>query len=237
MSPTNATTTDGRSVDKPPRPAETEASIVEAARSILAEGGLAALSMRTVADRVGLSATAIYRYFDGKEDLVSRVVRAGYQRFGQYVTEAAEQQPEGSLERLFALGDAYVRFAFENQEHFRVLYSLQTSPRDIEELPGSGGYELLRRLVVDAIEAGNLRRGDPDVIAHYLWTSVHGLVTLALACNIECRDCSVIKDLPHSAVQLYQDFIPFLTDGLRPGNGIAAERDAEPIQKPESKAR
>jgi AcrR family transcriptional regulator len=236
MSPTSATPTNGRSADKAPRSAETEASIVEAALRIIAEGGLAALSMRTVAERVDLSATAIYRYFDGKDDLVSRVVRTGYQRFGQYVTEAAEQHPEGSLERLFALGDAYVRFAFENQEHFRVLYSLQTSPRNIEDLPGSGGYELLRRCVVDAMEAGNLRRGEPDVIAHYMWTSVHGLVTLALACNIECRDCSVIKDLPHSAVQLYRDFIPFLTDGLRPVNATVAEPGDEPASKPESKA-
>jgi AcrR family transcriptional regulator len=237
MSRTNATTTGRTSTDKAPGSAETEAAIVEAARSIIAEGGLSALSMRIVADQVGLSATAIYRYFDGKDDLVGRVVRTGYQRFGQYVTEAAEKHPEGSLERLFALGDAYVRFAFENQEHFRVLYNLQTRPRDIEELPGSGGYELLRRLVVDAIEAGNLRKGDPDITAHYLWMSVHGLVTLALACNIECRDCSVVKNLPDSAVQLYRDFIPFLTDGLRPGNDVADEEDAEPARKPESKAR
>jgi AcrR family transcriptional regulator len=236
MSGTHATTTGSTSSDKALRSAETEAAIVEAALSILAEGGLSALSMRTVAERVELSATAIYHYFDGKEDLVDRVVRTGYQRFGESVAEAAEQHPVGSLERIFALGDAYVRFAFENQEHFRVLYNLQTRPRNIEELPGSGGYELLRRTVVDAMEAGNLRQGNPDVIAHYMWTSVHGLVTLALACNIECRDCAVIKDLPHSAIQLYQDFIPFLTDGLRPGNGVAAERDAEPMHKPESKA-
>ena len=58
-----------------------------------------------------------------------------------------------------------------------------------------------------------------------------------MACNIECRDCSVVKDLPHSAIQLYQDFIPFLTDGLRPGNEVADEEDAEPIQEPEPKVR
>lgn len=236
MSPANTITANGTSTDKARRSAETEAAIVEAALTILAEGGLSALSMRTVAERVGLSATAIYRYFDGKEDLVGRVVRTGYQRFGQFVAEAAEQHPVGSLERLFALGDAYVRFAFENQEHFRVLYNLQTRPRNIEELPGSGGYELLRRTVVDAIEAGNLRQGNPDVIAHYMWTSVHGLVTLALACNIECRDCSVVRDLPDSAVQLYRDFIPFLADGLRPGSGASAERGDVPATQPESKA-
>ena len=69
------------------RSAETEAMILDAARGLLAEGGLPALSMRVVAERVGLSATAIYHYFDGKDDLVSSVVRGGYQRFGVYLHE------------------------------------------------------------------------------------------------------------------------------------------------------
>ena len=81
------------------RSAETEAMILDAARGLLAEGGLPALSMRVVAERVGLSATAIYHYFDGKDDLVSSVVRGGYQRFGVYLHEVMEQHPAGSLER------------------------------------------------------------------------------------------------------------------------------------------
>ena len=135
----SATAAGAAPMDKTHRSAETEASIVEAARNIMAEGGYAAVSMRSVAERVGLSATAIYRYFAGKEDLIGRVVRSGYRRFGESLTEAAEHHPAGSLERLFAMSDAYVRFAFDNQEYFRVLYNIQSRPRDLEDLPGSGG--------------------------------------------------------------------------------------------------
>ena len=120
------------------------------------------------------------------------------------------------LARILALGDAYVRFALENQEYFRVLYNIQSRPRELEELPGGGGYNLLRGCVAEAIEAGNVRAGDPDVIAHFLWMSVHGLVTLALACNIECTECTALGDDPQEAVNLFRDFMPFLTDGLRP---------------------
>ena len=210
---------------------ETEAAIVEAARNIVAEDGYPALSMRSVADRVGLTATAIYHYFDGKDELVTRVVQSGYRRFGEYLSEAGDQHPVGSLERLLALGDAYVRFALENQEYFRVLYNIQTRPRELEELPGSGGYDLLRGCVVEAMEAGNLREGDPDLIAHFLWTSAHGLVTLALACNIECSGCRVLGDDPQGAVNLYRDFMPFLTDGLRPRNGTSDAGDAGGVRK------
>ena len=201
------------------RSAKTEAMILEAATTLLAEGGLPALSMRVVAERVGLSATAIYHYFDGKDDLVSRVVRGGYHRFGEYLSEAMERHQPGSIERILALGDAYARFAFENRESFRVLYSIQARiPTDVEDLPSGGGYALLRSSVVDAIEAGTLRKADPDLIAHYLLSSVHGLVTLAMACKLESTDCAAAQ-VAGSPVEMFRAFAPFLVSGLRPQNG------------------
>ena len=214
--------------DRAERSFETEGAIVDAARNLLAEGGLDALSMRVVAERVGITATAIYHYFENKEALVRRVVSDGYRRFGEYALGAADRHPRGSLERLIALGEGYVRFAFENQESFRVLYSIQTrNPRDLEELPGGGGYELLRQTVVEAIEAGSVREANPDLIAHYLWTCVHGLVTLTLACNVEAADCPALQR-PRSAGDLFEAFIPFLTHGLAPHNGQADGGPAEP---------
>jgi AcrR family transcriptional regulator len=210
------TTTPELEREKAGRSTETEAVILEAARDLLAEGGLEALSMRVVAERVGLSATAIYRYFEGKQDLVRCVVGLGYRRFEEYLQDAAERHPVGSLARLAALGESYVRFAFENQEYFRVLFNIQARrPRAVEELPGRGGYDLLRECVVDAMEAGALRRADPDLVVHYLWTHVHGLVTLALACNLEGCGCAGPTG-PPSPVNQFHAVAPFLWEGLRP---------------------
>lgn len=195
-------------------PAETVTAILEAARDVMAEGGLKALSMRTVAERVGLSATALYHHFKGKDDLVSRVVDIGYRRFGEYLQKAIAGQPKGSVERLLAMGEGYVRFAFDNREYFRVLYSIQgRNPRELDDLPGGGGYHLLRQCVVDAIESGAIRASDPDLIAHYLWTCVHGMVTLALACNIEACDCAG-EHGSGSAVELFRSFHDFIRYGL-----------------------
>ena len=100
MTPTNTAPARGFQ-DRAERSVETEAAIVNAARNLLAEGGLDALSMRLVADRVGLSATAIYHYFENKDALVRRVVSDGYRRFGEYALIAADRHPRGSLESLF----------------------------------------------------------------------------------------------------------------------------------------
>lgn len=205
---------------------ETEAAILEAARDIMAEGGLEGLSMRAVADRIGLSATAIYHHFKGKDDLVSRVVHIGYRRFGEYLQQAIAARPPGSVERLMAMGEGYVRFAFDNREDFRVLYSIQgRNPRDLEELPGGGGYQVLRQCVVDAMESGAIRAADPDLVAHYLWTCVHGMVTLALACNLEACECGG-RDAGSSAVELFRSFNDFIRHGLS-GPAAGANSGAE----------
>jgi len=161
---------------------ETETAILEAARNLLAAGGLEALSMRAVAAQVGLSATAIYHWFKGKEDLVDRVVLHGFQRSEAYMWEAIEGLPVGSMDRVAALGEAYIRFAQENREYFKIIFAIQTPvPRHIEDVPGQGGYRVLRQCVIEAMEAGNIRRSDPDVVVLFLWALVHGLVTIFMA--------------------------------------------------------
>ena len=159
----------------PDRVAEVEASIVEAARDLLAEGGPARLSMRQVADRVGVSAAALYRYFENKEALVRQVIGQAFLRFGEYLERAAGTQPRGSLERVQALGEAYLEFATENEAYFRVLFSIQRDdPRALEDIPEGGGFDLLREAVEDAIPGPAFKTGDVisferlEVLKNYL---------------------------------------------------------------------
>jgi len=161
---------------------DTRTAILEAARDLLAETGLEALSMRTVARRVGVSATAIYHYFENKDALVRSVVQTGYQRMEDYLERATRPLPIGSRERLQALGEAYVRFALENREYFKVLFTLEMRrPQRLEDSPEGGGYRLLLETVAQAIHSGAIRRADPELVAFHLWAYVHGLVNLLLA--------------------------------------------------------
>ena len=203
---------------------ETETAILEAARNLLAAGGLDALSMRAVAAQVGLSATAIYHWFQGKEDLVDRVVLHGFQRSEDYMWKAIEDLPAGSMDRVAALGEAYIRFAHENREYFKIIFAIQTpAPRLIDDLPGQGGYRVLRQCVVEAMEAGNIRKMDPDIVVLYLWSLVHGLVTIFMACDPKemlaetgCCDDMDEKDL---AIGLFARFREMVKVGLEPTIG------------------
>ncbi len=221
-------------VADPQRAAETEAAILDAARDVLAEEGLEALSMRAVAARVGLSATSLYNYVENKQALVDRVVARGFRRFESYMWRAVDGVPSGGFERLQALGSAYLRFARENEQYFKIMFTIQPEdPREIEELPGEGGRRILREAVADAIAAGKIRAADPDLVALYLWSSAHGLATLSLACDVTC-DCScgcrnggecTCADNHEwgtegiTAEKLFELFGEFLREGLRPRDG------------------
>lgn len=196
------------------RGTDTETAILEATRDLLAEGGLDALSMRAVAAKVGVSATAIYNYFQNKQDLVRRVVDQGFERFTAYLRAAIADKAEGSAERLAALGEAYIRFALENGEYFRIIFASHADVnRQIEDLPSGGGYGLFRQTIVDAMEAGAIRRADPDLVVLYLWTHVHGLVMLMLSCAPEARCEHTGERL--DAVELFARFGEFVLEGLR----------------------
>jgi AcrR family transcriptional regulator len=209
----------------PARTAEVEGTILDASRDLLAQGGVEGLSMRLIADRVGISATAIYHYFSGKDELIHRVVERGFRQFGEYLRAAADAHPRGSLARVQALGEAYLRFAFENEASFRVLFNIQRSdpPRTLEDLPDGGGYGLLRQAVVDAMEAGVMRRADPDLVVLFLWSLTHGLITISLACRIQ--DCSE-HQLNHDPNELLTAFGTFIRNGIR----APASPAADPMQ-------
>ena len=111
-------------------------TILEAARDLIAEGGIEAMSMRAVAERVGVSATAIYHHYANKQALVDAVVRLAFERFGAEMQAAADRHPRGSLQRVRALGEAYARFALEHEASFRIIFSIAAPTlRDIDELP------------------------------------------------------------------------------------------------------
>lgn len=220
-------------VADPRRAAETEAAILDSAREILAEDGFDALSMRAVAARVGLSATALYNYFDNKQALVDRVVARGFRRFESYLWAALEGVPPGGLARMRALGAAYLRFARENEQYFKIMFTIQPEdPREIEELPGGGGYRILKESVEKAMAAGEILEADPDLVALYLWSCVHGLATLSLACDFtsecSCGEHDWAKD-GVSAEQLFEQFGDLMSNGLWPRGVGAAAAAIEPV--------
>lgn len=158
--------------------------ITDAARALLASNDYASLSMRAIAAEAGITPGAIYRHFSGKRHLVDYVCHATLEQFEVDVARAIAPHPPGSFARVIAQGAAYIRLAHDRPEHFKILFTpVQSRPVRLRDLPGEGGFRLLRQSVAEAMAAGNIRSGDPDLAAFLLWSRVHGIVTLMMACD------------------------------------------------------
>src|SRR5271157_5834468 len=92
-------------------------ALLAAAREILDENGLQAVGLREAARRVGVSATAAYRHFANKEDLLASVAAEGFRELAAAM-EAAMVEPDP----LRGLGLAYVEFALQKRGLFRLMF-------------------------------------------------------------------------------------------------------------------
>ena len=196
------------------RARDTHDRILAAARSLHAEGGAEACAMRVVARRAGVTPGAIYRHFSDKEALVARVVELAFQHFERFLLDSIVSLPVGSFERIAALGEAYIGFARDNEEEFKILFNpLVTSRKKLKDIPGQAGYPIVHRCVEEAIDAGVIRDTDPRLVALYLWSRVHGIVMLLLACDL---DDILAMEGDTTALDLFNLTRTFVVDGLKP---------------------
>lgn len=156
--------------------------VVEAATEIIARDGYPALTIRGLASALGCSPMTPYRYFQDRDEIFAAVRSAAFDQFA-VAQEAAVHPGQAPLERLHALGKAYIGFAIENPNAYRLQFALSQGTQDA--YPEHGHAELrswkpLSSAVQEAVDAGVLG-GDPLQLAHLFWASMHGLASLHLA--------------------------------------------------------
>lgn len=166
--------------------------IVEAARDILSEEGLDALSMRAIAERIEYSPGTIYLYFRDKVELVREVVREGFQRMSMWVQREMEEAEEGDDPSLRhrSVGRAYAKFALENTAYFRVMFELPAVPHmdcpsecdgGQHEFADESAWEATVATLQGAMDAGLIAIPDAQEGAVISWGLVHGLTSLYLS--------------------------------------------------------
>ena len=160
------------------------AQIMQAANDLLIEtGDQEAVSIRAVADRVGVTPPSIYMHFADKNDLLFAVCEGHFNDLDRAVQEAARGVDDPLL-ALHRRGRAYVQFGLDNPEQYRILFMSKpaAAPQGFQEerLKGSASFNHLVEAVEEAIEAG-VFRGDATQIAICLWVCVHGITSLLLS--------------------------------------------------------
>lgn len=162
--------------------AETRRRILEAARQMFVESGFEASTMRSIAAKVGYTATAVYHHFKDKDALVAELCAVDFRALTETLRKAgAIADP---VERLARMGEEYVEFGLTHPMQYQFLF-MTNRPRGASAItgqpdPGAASYELLRETCRAVIESGRLRPefADADQVAQMAWGSLHGLVAL-----------------------------------------------------------
>ena len=158
--------------------------ILDATGSLFLEQGYEGLSMRQIAERIGYSATTIYRYYNDKDDLLYAIVQDGFLRFGKALSKAA-QSSDDPRERLAALGHAYIHFGLKNPIYYQLMFMQRFDflfeSRAEEQAPMIDSFAVLQQAVEQSMQAGVLRQGDPETTSIVIWSVVHGITSLAIA--------------------------------------------------------
>ena len=184
--------------------------IVRATESLLIKNGDAdRVSIRAIADAVGVTPPSIYLHFGDKEELLFAVCQAQFAALEAEFdrTTAGVDDP---LERLTAMGEAYVRFGVEHPEQYRILLMSKhdvVSRADFESdaIPGTSAFRRLLGAVQECMDAGYFEPDDPFVVAATIWCVVHGLTSLRIA----------VPGFPVVGEQVLQDHVfTLITRGL-----------------------
>ena len=167
--------------------------ILTAARDLLADTQDAdAMSIRAVADRVGVSTPSIYLHFADKQALLDAVCGLVFAELDERM-QAAGAKTSDPFDGLRLRGLAYVEFALANPEQYRLAmmrmpavhdaYDKHTyDPFSAEDIVAGPTYHHLIDAVRSCIDVGVFAPGtDAALVATSLWAAAHGAVSLCLA--------------------------------------------------------
>jgi AcrR family transcriptional regulator len=144
--------------------------------------GLDGFSMRGLAKEVGVTAPALYRYYDGREAVLADVIRHAYRIFMSYLYRALEAPTP--KERFMRAGEGYLDFALEHPRWYQIMFTGPESlgmakkvPEDIEAM-GCAIHQFWIDRVSECMRAGILVEGDPLQTSFTLWAHSHGMIHL-----------------------------------------------------------
>jgi len=156
-------------------------ALLDAAMDLVRERGIDGFTLREVARRAGVSHAAPYHHFADRAALVAALAVASFGLFTQAFREAAASTEGMHLDKVRAIGRAYVRFAFDDPARFTLMWrpELRTIGDDsaVDEA-GLASYQVLIDEVAAGQETGEIVPGDVGLLSLGAWSTVHGLATI-----------------------------------------------------------
>ena len=164
-------------------------ALVDAARALAAEKGADGVTLRAVARAAGVSHTAAYHHFSGKDALLDAVAARCFADCHAHLAEARDGVDGSPRQKIYAVGRAYLHFALERPNDFDLMTRHAAVLPDTDDVAdvtisdellttATAAAAVLIDLLPQALDPGELPPGPPEQYILTYWVSVHGLAVL-----------------------------------------------------------
>jgi AcrR family transcriptional regulator len=157
------------------------AALVEAALKLIEEKGPTGFTLSEAAKRAGVTPAAVYRHFEGREDLIAEAARQGYEIFADLMEHAYQSGQPSALAAFEATGRAYLAFARKFPGHYISMFESGISVNRTPELAAvsTRANEVLEKAASDLSQhIPEDKRPPASMFSAHIWAMSHGVVEL-----------------------------------------------------------
>lgn len=170
-------------------------TLIENGILLIAEVGVDAFSLRSLAARCGVSHAAPYKHFKNKDELIVAITQHVAEQFGGHLQAVLDAMPDASpKERILELGKQYIDYMINHPTYYQVFFFNPCGSIDIQQIPTAspdsekypwGIFQKTAFAYLDSIGTA-----EDDYIKHTIkmWAVVHGLSALLINKNVILGD-------------------------------------------------
>ncbi len=181
-------------------------ALVDGALELIEEKGPTGFTLSEAAKQAGVTPAAVYRHFEGREDLIAEAARQGYEIFADVMEYAYHKGQPSALAAFEATGRAYLAFARRYPGHYIAMFESGISVNHSPELAMASARA--RAVLETAAEKLSQhippeKRPPPAKVSAHIWAMSHGVVELFTRNSPGTASPFPPEDLLESGIGIY----------------------------------
>ncbi|RVT84219.1 TetR/AcrR family transcriptional regulator [Rhodobacteraceae bacterium CCMM004] len=181
-------------------------ALVDAALELIRDKGPTGFTLSEAAKQAGVTPAAVYRHFEGREDLIAEAARQGYEIFADLMEYAYQSGQPSALASFEATGRAYLAFARKHPGHYVAMFESGIPITRTPELHAvaTRANGVLERAATDLsqhIPEG--KRPPPQMFSSHIWALSHGVVELFARGSPGTKSPFPPEDLLETGIGIY----------------------------------
>ncbi len=181
-------------------------ALIDGCLTLIEKRGPTGFTLSEAAREAGVTPAAVYRHFEGREDLIAAAALQGYEMFGDLMEYAYGDGQPSALKAFEATGRAYLAFARKYPGHYIAMFESGISINRSPELHAvatraMGVLEKAAEQLSQHIPAE--KRPPPQMFSAHIWALSHGVVELFARANPGTKSPFPPEDLLETGIGIY----------------------------------